>query len=499
MRNFFWPILFFLILLLAEGIAVLTLNDGHFSYSLDDAYIHLALSQRIYQGHYGINISEASAPSSSILWPLLLAPFSQASWFIFTPLIINILCGLFILLFCWRFFFQLFGASPRPWLALALTILIIPTFNMMGLIFSGMEHLLQTLLVLLTVIGLIKGQSRLSEGCGFYIGAVLGPLVRYENLTITFIAILWLVMKKRYRRAVLTTLAVILPIIGFSLFLHSQQLGWLPASIIAKSVQTFGGNNSLAINTMTNIEQRQAIALLLGLAFMLIPAISRPADRTLALFAFLTVCGHMIFGQFGWADRYEIYIIAFISLLLTFSYKTFLQTQKLWLPVLTWLILIAPYLQNWLFTPLGCNNIYEQQHQMARFAQEYVQAPVAVNDLGCVAFNNKHHVLDLWGLASPEVLKLKRQRPAFLWMDSLAHRHKVQAVMIYDAYYPVLPAQWTCVGKLFLGRRKITTDQHVVSFYTLEPATAVAMQKKLVLFSQTLPAGVRLETRPYNL
>src|SRR5262245_18537055 len=59
----------------AELGAILVLNEGHLVYNLDDPYIHLALAENIARGQYGVNLEEVSAPSSSILWPLLLVPF----------------------------------------------------------------------------------------------------------------------------------------------------------------------------------------------------------------------------------------------------------------------------------------------------------------------------------------------------------------------------------------------------------------------------------------
>src|SRR5262245_45707833 len=49
--------------------AILVLNGGTFTYTLDDPYIHLSVSEQIRSGSYGINPHEASAPSSSILYP----------------------------------------------------------------------------------------------------------------------------------------------------------------------------------------------------------------------------------------------------------------------------------------------------------------------------------------------------------------------------------------------------------------------------------------------
>ena len=68
--------------------AILTLNAGHLVYTLDDAYIHLALAENIWNGHYGVNANEFSAPSSSILWPFILAPFAGLRIGNYVPLII---------------------------------------------------------------------------------------------------------------------------------------------------------------------------------------------------------------------------------------------------------------------------------------------------------------------------------------------------------------------------------------------------------------------------
>lgn len=62
---------FFGLTILVEIIQILKLNQGRFIYTLDDAYIHLALAENIMQGHYGVNLGEFSALSSSILWPFL--------------------------------------------------------------------------------------------------------------------------------------------------------------------------------------------------------------------------------------------------------------------------------------------------------------------------------------------------------------------------------------------------------------------------------------------
>lgn len=498
LRKTVGPYLVLIALVLLETAAAIKLNEGTFTFSLDDAYIHLALGRQISQGHYGINPGEFSAPSSSILWPFLLSPFAALPCYALVPLFINLAAALLILLVGGRFFNRLFRADEHRAASSILTLLMIPAFNLIGLIFTGMEHTLQLLLTLLIAQGLVRGQENDRPGWGFYAALVLGPLIRYENTMLTLIGLLWLYWRPQRVAAWTLGFAVAGLMVGFSLFLHSHGLGWLPASIHAKSITLFGGHSSLWSNLLTNLSQRQAMILLLSLIPMLAAMITRPCCRRLAALTVCAVVAHVVLGRFGWADRYEIYILGFVLFILAYLYGPSLMKKPLWIPGAVYAILALPFALNWLYTPLGCNNIYQQQHQMARFSRDYVHAPVAVNDLGCVAFHADHYVLDVWGLASPEVLPLKRRHSSAVWMDSLAHRHGVRLAMIYDPYYPLLPKQWICIGKLFLGRRKVTTDQAVVSFYAVEPETATKLHSQLCLFSATLPKGVVLETKQYT-
>src|SRR5688500_1729549 len=88
------PVILLAMLTAIELVVILLLNEGQFVYTLDDPYIHLALAENIARGHYGVNHSEYSAPSSSILWPFLLAPFSMFKLDHYAPLLINFLVSI---------------------------------------------------------------------------------------------------------------------------------------------------------------------------------------------------------------------------------------------------------------------------------------------------------------------------------------------------------------------------------------------------------------------
>ena len=62
-----------LVLFTIEVIGSLLLCDYHLILTLDDPYIHLAVADQILAGGYGVNNGDLSSPSSSIIWPYLMA------------------------------------------------------------------------------------------------------------------------------------------------------------------------------------------------------------------------------------------------------------------------------------------------------------------------------------------------------------------------------------------------------------------------------------------
>src|SRR5262249_14612423 len=109
-RSALWiPVACLVVLPSAALLFLILLHDGgHFTYTLDDPYIHLALARNIAFGGYGINPGEPAAPSSSILWPFLLAPFARLpAIFELAPLLLNLLCLAVFVGVLWTLFVEL--------------------------------------------------------------------------------------------------------------------------------------------------------------------------------------------------------------------------------------------------------------------------------------------------------------------------------------------------------------------------------------------------------
>src|SRR2546426_11682940 len=147
-RAFLVVLLLFLGGVAAEISAILLINPGHLVYALDDAYIHLSLSENIARGHYGVNLGESSSPSSSILWRFVLAPVAGAALGTLAPLVLDVLVSLGTVFLFWRVVgvamgdYQTYVVSSTALPTFLVSLLVVAT-DLVGVIFTGMEHSLQ--------------------------------------------------------------------------------------------------------------------------------------------------------------------------------------------------------------------------------------------------------------------------------------------------------------------------------------------------------------------
>ena len=505
------PVLLLLVGCAYEIIAIRGTTQGHFVYSLDDAYIHLALAERIAQGHYGINLGEVSAPASSIVWPFLLAPFAGASYFEYLPLVFNLFAAAGTVFFCLGILRYTFAELPDPLRSVTtvfLAVVLIPATNVIGLAFTGMEHSLQACLCAGIVLGVVRVTRGEPTPAWLVVLLAAAPAVRYECLAVSLPAIVVLLACRRLRAASIALVALALPILAFSLYLKSHGLDWLPTSVVAKA--PLGGALSLRVAAAQlhyNLGLRQGqvlAALMLVLVLLALLRYAAPlVERLLAALGAAAILAHLVAAHIGWWDRYEIYMLLTAVLLVLYEARELLQRAlRRGVPAVLTLVLVAalalfagrPYLTNLSHTPLASANIYEQQYQMHRFAVDFYRGPVAVHDLGFVSFRNPSYVLDLWGLASPEALANRFAGRDSSWMDELVRRHGAGLVMIYDD--GTAPRSWVRLARLHLGSEWTVTGNDVVTFFASNPAEAGALAALLAKFAPSLPPGVRLELSP---
>lgn len=507
-------------ILLGLVLSILRLNSGVFIYTMDDPYIGLALSDQIHDGNYGINAGLHAAPSSTILFPILLATASGTSLHPYLPLILNSLALFATLVIIWRLFAHLrlatdtFGIIVQ---AAALLLLAID-LNLIGVVFTGLEHNLHIMAVAATLYGLVLFLDKGKMPAWLPAVIVLAPLLRFEGLALSLAALVVLALRGRWRTAVATFALIVLFIGGFSAFLVSMGLPPLPSSVLTKSdfaAQGISGagtglSHSIFLNAwnMTVIPVG-TLLLVVGVAALARCLMELPAWpwrwSSHALMALLLVCligAHAVAGQFGWMDRYEDYALlgtALIGIYLTQkTIRNVLSNKK------TRLILICatavslsvfclPYISSTWKAPLAANNIYEQQYQMHRFVNDYYRGPVAVNDLGLVSYHNPNFVLDLGGLASEKARILKASGASAEEYRAFVAGSGVHLVIIYDEWFEdQIPANWIKVASMDLSRERVSSAEVEVQFYATDAATASQLKPELQSFSKSLPPGVKM-------
>lgn len=453
---------------------ILYATHGHFTYTLDDPYIHIALAKNIWLGTYGINLGEPSAPSSSILWPFLLAPCSSLGGLLeYMPLAINMgcLCALVYVI-------DLMFADVKFPLRLLFAFLILFSLNAYGLVFTGMEHSLQILLIALILLPFLKKNQSFSGQAttpAYAIAAlILLPLIRYEGLAISMPMLGYLFLKGERGEASLAMGLLMSLVLGFSLFLHAKGLGFLPSSVLAKSGYSTG-LYSVVGNLLDNFRKY-------GFLTIPIAIILTGFWRKDRLWFWVILCAtllHFLFGKAGWFGRYEVYFLLFILLI---GLRILINSGMNWFPAMlclpiTFYSLAIPIIQ----TPLAASNIYNQQAKMAMIANKLGE-PVAVNDLGLMAWRSGRYILDLWGLGSIEALHDRLSQNSPDWINLLMAKKSVKYAFIYDNWFKQKPANWIKVGGLFLNQTLITPGADTVALYAADSASADKLRAVLTPF-----------------
>ncbi len=461
------------ILLMAS---LLALNGGVFFYTLDDPYIHLTLARQIFNGHYGINPGEFSAPSSSISWPVILAPFSVLGTAMqMVPLVLNLIFSFLT----FRVLLQLLrGVSVWPKL-LILGGWMLAT-NFYGLIFNGMEHCLQVYLAVLIAQAVLDREfRRVAVTPMVYAAIVLLPLVRYEGLAVSLPVLLYLLLKGDGARTVLCGVVIIALIAAFSLFLDRIGMGWLPSSVIAKSDTS--GVKSVVLNAISQLETYGwVIVLMLVMCAFYI----RRGALIILLVSVTTL--HVLLGKHGWYGRYEVYWLSFLGVFFIHWALNNLKDRSVAVIFALLPLAFAPLVYATLSTPMAARAIHNQQYAMAMIAKDLDEA-VAVNDLGLVALNSNRYVLDLWGLGSLEALKLRKSETGPDWIQTLMDKKDVRYAFIYDEWFPQHPANWIKVADLQLNVPKIAAAFDTVAFYATDVASAQKLRNTLKRYETVHP------------
>jgi hypothetical protein len=392
--------------------------------------------------------------------------------------------------------------------SVVVAVLAISATSAIALPMTGMEHSLHVWASIVTFAGLVEAAHGRTPTFVHFAAVVLLVLIRFEGAALAMAAIVAFAALGQRRFAALAA-GVICGLLGIYLAsMTLRGLPLLPSSVLLKShvaeaaYERSSLLGALIHNLSTSLNPYGIRLGALGLAVALGMCLLRSDRRALTVcMAVLAAIGaHLVAGQYDWFHRYEVYIVALASLALfyvTARLKSVLSRSAWTYARLGAIGLVGfastPYLSAAVETPLASRGIFEQQYQLRLFAQRIYNRPVAVNDLGLVAYGNSNFVLDLWGLGSEKVRKAKlasRYGPDD--MAALASEYHVGLAMIYDNWFPRgVPVSWTRVA--ILHTRSVTAAESDVAFYRTPDADAVALAEALRVFQSALPPRDSLE------
>lgn len=499
-------------LFLALNIWGLALTGGEFVYPLDDTYIHLSMAEQIAKGEYGINPHQFASADSSIIYPFLLVPFAGTEFHQYLPLILNalaLLAGLVLMhkILLKSGFLAELAAGP-----LMLLILVVApvSMNMIGVAMLGMEQILHVLTVLAALLGVVLWHEERRVNAYLIAAILIGPLIRYEATGLSLLLALMVFIEGKRKAGAALAVAATAPLFGFSWFLYAHEGTLLPNSVLRKislAKLTVGENGSLLLKNFNGGDYEVVAWVLLAFAGVFAILLAMPAVRRdrlalrMGLIALASLVGQVFIGRNGWGNRHETYVIVLSMMAFFVAVRPLLQSQNRLGRVGALLaagVLLLPLThfarQTITFGPLSMRNIYDQQWQMARFARDYVQAPVAVNDIGLPSYRNDNIILDLWGLASDPALKAWAARAPRGWINDLAKANNADLAMVYESWIlPGVGPGWTKIGYLKLRGMRYSAAGQWVTFFATNHAAVPHLQAMMRAFRKSLPDPLMLD------
>jgi len=330
-------------------------------------------------------------------------------------------------------------------------------------------------------------------------------------------------LRKQAKRGILFATMGLLPVVVYGVI--AQLHGWpfLPTSVLLKAgLSPPTDYHSLAGDLwhhgLANLWEGRHLAALMILALLLDRMAKSGAglawDTKRVMTGIFVGVGilHLGLARVGWFYRYEAYLVALGIVVVACRFSTLTeilgvpaashpgakaQLVKIGAALLLMISLFFSLIRGTTALaniPQATANLYEQQYQMAAFIRRsYQHSTIALNDIGAVNFFADIHCLDLWGLGTPAVARLRMQR-IYRREDisRLAAHSGARIAIVYDSWFEKLgglPAEWTRVGQWRI-LNNVVNGSDTVSIYAIDPREVGPLTARLAEFSSELPSDV---------
>jgi hypothetical protein len=453
------PALLAAVLCLLRAVAVGIATGSPYVLALDDPYIHFAVARQFGRtGAFSLDPFEAAAPSSSPFWLLSLVPASLSGilWLpVVQVVLVNTAGAAFAMRVLWSLLRQAAVPVRRRLPVLMLIALFLPLIPLES---TGMEHVWHVALCLWIAdrhgTWMRLGRRRaLWEALA---AAFLAAGLRFE--TAFFLVGFGLVALVRRDVRGVAGLAVA-SALGACAALAITRMGsdaWVPSSILAK---TASGTEGLVDRLREGWDRLAghrfhaplALANALALAWgMGLHGAARARVAQWPATYLAAVALHALLARFGWMERYDAYLVApgLLGIIAAFQCMegrrgsaargwAFRVAGGALCGGIAWFGFVKAWAHLW---SVGLALSMVGQHQRAAelvLANPHMaEAPIAVTDLGLIAWITDAPMADLEGLTSPELLRAKLSADRNDVTRRILRERGVRYAIIHDALVP---------------------------------------------------------------
>jgi hypothetical protein len=352
---------------------------------------------------------------------------------------------------------------------------------------------------------------------------MLAMLFRYETMFLVAGIAVVSILRKRYAVVGSSILGVLLALTVSGILYYGINGSVFPDSVLLKEHSgRISGLGYLigALNDAFFFSKDDFILRRLGAMLILVAAatlaLRRWCSEDTGLQNMLLVLGIAVIAQsvkvqhlYPWATRYEIHLmlpgLLFLAVAVLRLWKVRTPYSASWYrspAILLGSFVLLLFTLNILYwgphytkrTVDASKNINDQQIQMARFVRAYYNDDaILLNDIGAVSYFTDSRIIDLVGLASPEISVL-RQKEAFTneYLTDLTDRQGAEIAIVYDGWFTEekeLPDDWILAGKWRIAGNFIA-GWWEVSFYAVREAYHPRLVQALRAFSPQLPVDV---------
>ncbi|HWB93902.1 MAG TPA: hypothetical protein VG605_18740, partial [Puia sp.] len=393
---------------------VLRHSHGNVLYPMDGAFLNMTVARNLaFYKVWGVSKYAFQSAATSLFYPLIIAAvFFIAGTHLVIPLIVNVLIAAYFLLLLQRALIR-YGLPLLHQLLVLLATMALTLLPL--LVVSGMEYVLQLLLVFLFADALIASPRDKKV----YIFALLAVATRYEDILVIALACLALGSQKNWKTAAKLAAVALSPIIIFGIISLSKKSYFLPNALLVKPFPTYvlaltilaaaaGAWLTVRYTRISPVDPKQPA-----------PRPNQPAPEAA-----------QPNRRPAQPNRHPAQLAAAILTLLTVPF-TLGNAANL------------SHFQR------DCYQVYDGQFLTAGFIHLYYnKSSVGVNQPGAASYFSEGRKLDYTGLASLNVTE-KRSQHAWSprWADSLSRLDGIRIAIVADPWFtPRQLSRWTRIA-----------------------------------------------------